>query len=412
MRWLYQIFILIYQAGVLVVSWFSPKARLWRQGRKGQFKKMQAAFAERDRLAWFHCASLGEFEQGRPVIEAFRKEFPEYKVLLSFFSPSGFEIRKNYEQADYIFYLPLDTRANVRRFLNIWKPSVAIFVKYEFWFNYLNALHERRILSLVISANFRPGQHFFRPYGKWFRRQLKKLSFIFVQNEKSLKLLQKAGITNAAISGDTRFDRVAAIAGQPVNFPQFDDFARDSQILVAGSTWPADEALLLPLINNPAGKLKFIIAPHEIQPQHIQNLKRKIKVRTEIFSELSANVPADTRVLIIDRIGMLSGLYRLGTLAYIGGGFGRGIHNILEAVTFGLPVFFGPRHQQFAEALELIERGGAFPVHDAETLERGVKACIENPVALQNASAVCLKYIAVKKGATDAIIDFLKKQLP
>jgi 3-deoxy-D-manno-octulosonic-acid transferase len=411
MRWLYQIFILIYQAGVVVACWFSPKARLWRQGRKGQFKKMQAAFAGKDPLAWFHCASLGEFEQGRPVIEAFRKEFPQYKVLLTFFSPSGFEIRKNYDQAEFIFYLPLDTLGNVQRFLNIWKPSIAIFVKYEFWFNYLDGLHKRKIPSLVISANFRPGQHFFRPYGKWFRRQLKKLSFIFVQNEKSLKLLHKAGITNAAISGDTRFDRVAAIAGQPVNFPQFDDFARDSQILVAGSTWPADEALLLPLINDPAGKLKFIIAPHEIQPQHIQNLKRQIKVRTEIFSELSASVPADTRVLIIDRIGLLSSLYRLGTLAYIGGGFGRGIHNILEAVTFGLPVFFGPRYQQFAEALELIERGGASPVHNAENLQQQVKEFLENPNLLLDASQVCLQYISQKKGATEAVINYLKKHL-
>lgn len=412
MRWFYQFFILVYQAGTFVASWFLPKAKLWRQGRKGQFKKMHSANAGNDRLAWFHCASLGEFEQGRPVIEAFREQFPDYKVLLTFFSPSGFLIRKNYEHADYIFYLPLDTRANVRRFLNIWNPSVAIFVKYEFWFNYLNGLHKRKVPTLVISANFRPDQHFFRTYGKWFRKQLKKLSFIFVQNEMSLELLQQAGVSNAAISGDTRFDRVAAIAEQPVGFPQLQIFARDSQILVAGSTWPADEALLLPLINDPGGKLKFIIAPHEIQPHHIQNLKRQIKVRTEIFSELSGNVSADTRVLIIDRIGMLSGLYRLGTLAYIGGGFGRGIHNILEAVTFGLPVFFGPRFQQFAEAIELIDRGGAFPVRNAETLEIGVKAFIENPLSLQKASAVCLQYIAQKKGATAAIITFLKKRLP
>jgi 3-deoxy-D-manno-octulosonic-acid transferase len=411
MRWLYQFFILIYQASAVIASWFSPKARLWGQGRKRQFEKMKYAFAEKDRLAWFHCASLGEFEQGRPVIEAFRMECPDYKVLLTFFSPSGFEIRKNYDKADYIFYLPLDTRANVRRFLDIWKPSVAIFVKYEFWFNYLDALHKRKIPSLVISANFRPEQHFFRPYGKWFRRQLKKLSFLFVQNEKSLKLLHQAGILNAAISGDTRFDRVAAIAEQPADFPQFDSFARESQILVAGSTWPADEALLLPLINDPAGKLKFIIAPHEIQAQHIQNLKKQIKVRTEIFSELSGNVSADTRVLIIDRIGILSGLYSMGSMAYVGGGFGRGIHNILEAVTFGLPVFFGPRYQQFAEALELKERGGAFPVQQGKDLLQGVNEFLQQPQILHQASLICRKYIEEKKGATVTVVEFLKDKL-
>ncbi len=411
MRWLYHFFILVYQAGTFVASWFLPKAKLWRQGRKGQFKKMRSAFAGNDRLAWFHCASLGEFEQGRPVIEAFRKEFPDYKVLLTFFSPSGFEIRKNYEQADYIFYLPLDTRANVRRFLDLWKPSVAIFVKYEFWFNYLDALHKRKVPSLVISANFRSEQHFFRPYGKWFRKQLKKLSFIFVQNELSLKLLHQAGISNAAISGDTRFDRVAAIAERPVDFPQLQSFVAGQPVLVAGSTWPADTNLLLPLINDPNGKLKFIIAPHEINPMQISSLRKQIKTSSAIYSELNGELPHDTRVLIIDRIGLLSSLYRLGSLAYIGGGFGRGIHNILEAVTFGLPVFFGPRYQQFAEALELIEKGGAFPVYNAEKLEEQVRAFIGNPVALKKASAVCLQYIARKKGATDTIIDFLKEQL-
>lgn len=410
--WLfYQIFVWIYWAGSWIAAWFSPKVRQWREGRRGQFARMEEASPGESPLAWFHCASLGEFEQGRPVIEAFRAEFPHFRILLTFFSPSGYEIRKTYEHADYVFYLPFDTPRQVKRFFQIWDPKVAIFVKYEFWFNFLDTLHRKGIPALVISANFRPELHFFKPYGWWFRRQLRKFSLIFVQNQVSLDLLQKAGISRSAISGDTRFDRVAAIAEKPADFPQLRAFANGHQILVAGSTWPADEELLLPLISIEEIDLKYIIAPHEIHPDHIAELKGQIGNRVEVFSEIREEVRRETRVLIIDRIGLLSGLYRLGSLAYIGGGFGRGIHNILEAVTFGLPVFFGPRYQAFAEAVELRQYGGAFPVSDAVQLQEGVKGFLNQPEKLQQASRICRQYIAEKKGATSIIIRHLKEIL-
>ena len=408
MRILYQLFVWIYWVGSGIAARFSPKVKLWRKGRKGQFSRMQAVEQGGQPLAWFHCASLGEFEQGRPVIEAFRGAFPDYRILLTFFSPSGYEIRKNYEQADYVFYLPFDTPGQVKRFFESWDPVVAVFVKYEFWFNFFDTLFSKGIPSLVISANFRPDQHFFKPYGGWFRRQLRKLSFIFVQNQASLDLLHEAGIENAAISGDTRFDRVAAIAERPVAFPQLKAFTEGHQILVAGSTWPADEEMLLPLIKDEAIDLKYIIAPHEIHVNHIAALKTQIGERVEVFSEIQQEVHPQTRVLIINRIGLLSGLYRLGTMAYIGGGFGRGIHNILEAVTFGLPVFFGPRYHTFAEAVELQQRGGAFPVREQGQLREGVKALLEKPGKLQGASAICREFIEEKKGATRIIIDYLR----
>ncbi|MEE4176528.1 MAG: 3-deoxy-D-manno-octulosonic acid transferase, partial [Bacteroides sp.] len=258
---------------------------------------------------------------------------------------------------------------------------------------------------------FLPEQHFFKPYGGWFRRQLKKFTHIFVQNQSSLDLLLKAGITQAGLSGDTRFDRVAAIAERPADFPHLKAFSEGHKILVAGSTWPADEELLLPLIQDGGIDLKYIVAPHEIHSDQIADLKNKIGDQVEIFSEIGEEVRPDTRVLIIDRIGLLSGLYRLGSLAYIGGGFGRGIHNILEAVTFGLPVFFGPRYESFAEAVELQQRGGAFPVRDASQLLEGVAGFLKEPAKLQDVSQICLKYIEEKKGASGIIIDHLKKIL-
>ena len=408
MRFFYNAFILVYWLGTRIGSWFSPKVKRWREGRRGQFRRMRAAAKGDVPVAWFHCASLGEFEQGRPVIEGFRETFPKYRILLTFFSPSGYEIRKNYEKADHVFYLPLDTPLQVKWFFDIWDPKVAVFVKYEFWFNYLDALYRKGIPSLVISAIFWPEQHFFKPYGGWFRRQLKKFSHIFVQNPESLELLQKAGINQASVSGDTRFDRVAAIAGNPLDFPLLKSFAENSQIIVAGSTWPGDEELLLPLVCNGEVKLKYIIAPHEISADHIADLKSRIGNGVEIFSEIRGGVNPATRVLIIDQIGLLSSLYQFGSMAYIGGGFGRGIHNVLEAVTFGLPVFFGPRYQVFAEAVELKQLGGAFPVTNAAQLLDIVKGFLNEPQNLQQASMVCRKYIDDKKGATRVILDYLK----
>ncbi|HSV76353.1 MAG TPA: glycosyltransferase N-terminal domain-containing protein [Bacteroidales bacterium] len=408
MRFLYNVFIWVYKAGILIAALFNSKARFWVAGRKGQFDRMKAARIDDRPVVWFHCASLGEFEQGRPVLEAFRKEFPNYGVLLTFFSPSGYNIRKNYNGADYVFYLPLDTPAGVRQFLNIWNPSLAIFVKYEFWFNYLRALKKRGVPTFVISAIFRPDQYFFKGFGKWFRRQLGMVSCYFVQNHLSQELLQRAGISRAVVSGDTRFDRVAAIAAQAQSLDRFSAFAQNQRVLVAGSTWPPDEELLLPLIHDKSLPLKFIIVPHEISKAHIQGLKSKITVKTQIYSELSGSFDADSKVLIIDQVGLLSGLYKLGCMAYIGGGFGRGIHNILEAAAFGLPVFFGPNYGQFAEANELVQLGGAFSVSNAAELKPKIEILTRNQGMLQETALICSDYVRAKTGATETIMRELK----
>lgn len=408
MRFLYSYLALpFYQSGLLLASFFSPKAKQWVQGRRGLMQHMQAQAPGDEPVVWFHCASLGEFEQGRPVIEAFRKEYPHHRILLTFFSPSGYQVRKDYPGADYVFYMPLDTPGNVRQFLDTWNPAMAVFVKYEFWFNYIGQLSERDIPVLVISAIFRPQQHFFRPWGGWFRRQLKKISWFFVQNEASLQLLRSQGLQNASVSGDTRFDRVYQIRQAPVGYPILEEFSRGHQVVVAGSTWPADEQLLLPLINQGRKGLRFVIAPHEIHHDHIRQLQSQIKVPSVAWSQVGEQIPPQAGVLIIDRIGMLSQLYQYGTVAYIGGGFGRGIHNILEAATFGLPVFFGPEYGKFAEANDLVRAGGAFPVRDDAALQHQLDALLNDPGLLEKASATCSHYVQQKQGATALIMDYI-----
>lgn len=390
-----------------MASLFSLKARQWLQGRKGQWEKMETAGRNKNKVVWFHCASLGEFEQGRPLIEKCRTEFPDNKILLTFFSPSGYNVKKQYPGADYIFYLPLDTPGNVNRFLEIWDPVIAVFVKYEFWFNYIHKLHARNIPAVVVSAIFRQQQHFFRPYGKWPLRQLKKITWFFVQNTPSMELLQQHGVKNVSVSGDTRFDRVFQIKEAPIAFPVVEEFSRGEDVLVAGSTWPKDEELLLPLINENIPGLKFIIAPHEINPSHINQLRKSITVPVAVFSEIKNGIPENCRVLIIDGIGILSHLYQYGSMAYIGGGFGKGIHNILEAATFGLPVFFGPEYRKFAEAQDLVVAGGAFPVNNAEELHQKINLFLKDKDEKSKASAICSSYVKQKKGATDIIIDYL-----
>ncbi len=409
---LYQFLIRGLGVSIRVAALFSVKARQWCAGRKDWLALMtKQRGAAPGPLVWFHCASLGEFEQGRPVIEAFRRDHPGHKILLSFFSPSGYEIRKNYQGADYIYYLPLDTKGNARRFLDIWKPQLAIFVKYEYWFNYIRAMEERGIPVVVVSAIFRPGQHFFRWYGRWSRRQLGKVSWFFVQNRDSLELLNGIDIQNASVSGDTRFDRVALISQRPQAFPQLQGLSGKTPVLVAGSTWPDDEDLLLHLFRNSGTEMHMLIAPHEITASGIDRLLREFGSTAVLFSSLRGleTFPRDKRVLIVDRIGRLSQLYQFATLAYVGGGFGKGIHNILEAATFGAPVFFGPAYRRFAEAVDLVERGGAFPVSDKQVLLQEVQNLLSEPAKLQQASRVCSSYVEDNKGGTEKIMASLKK---
>ncbi|MFP4468247.1 MAG: 3-deoxy-D-manno-octulosonic acid transferase [Bacteroidales bacterium] len=434
MRVLYNLSLYIYLLLIRIASLFLAKARHWLDGRKEILKKMREASAQdgdRDtdsmgsgqgsdqqspetplagsRTIWFHCASLGEFEQGRPVLERFRERHPDWRILLTFFSPSGFEIRKNYAEADHVFYLPLDTPPNAKAFLDIWKPEMAVFVKYEFWFNYLGGLSQRGIPVLIISAIFRKNQHFFRFYGGWFRKQLKHVTRFFVQDEASRKLLERHGIQQVQVSGDTRFDRVYQLSRKPGNFTDIARFARGGYVMVAGSTWPKDEALVRALIRDGELNMKFIIAPHEVHRERIDRLMDSLGEGAIKYSEYTESAAADAKVLVIDRIGMLSRLYQYGHLAYIGGGFGQGIHNILEAAAFGLPVLFGPNYHKFAEARDLVANRGAFCVHNEVQLWKKVAELTVDAGRLRETGDICRGYVESKHGATDVIISYIER---
>jgi 3-deoxy-D-manno-octulosonic-acid transferase len=410
MYFLYSTGIRLYVLIIRLAALFRPKAGLWVKGRKNIFERIERTLKDAGvnpaihPVAWFHCASLGEFEQGRPVIEAYRKQFPAHKIFLTFFSPSGYEVRKAYTGADFIFYLPADTNRQARKFLALVKPGVAIFVKYEFWFNYLNQLRKTGVPTFVISANFRPTQHFFKWYGEWPRTALGKLDHIFVQNESSKELLSFIGINNVTVSGDTRFDRVLDIASQSKSFPLVETFAKDGPVIVAGSTWPTDEDLIFRMMERSAIKFKLIIAPHETHPKRIDALMQKTGSKAVRYSEATEDNVAGANILIIDGIGMLSSLYRYATLAYIGGGFGVGIHNTLEAATFGKPVIFGPNFHKFQEALDLIEIGSAFSIKNAEELDSAIQNLLGDAVVLKNASLRAGEYVKARAGATRLIM--------
>jgi 3-deoxy-D-manno-octulosonic-acid transferase len=442
---LYDLIIRLYGIAISIASLFNRKARKWVIGRQNILDLIGSAVSSQrsavanelptgDRrlptTAWFHCASLGEFEQGRPVIEAFRKTHPGWKIVLTFFSPSGYEVRKNYDGADHIFYLPLDTPGNARKFIQLINPSLVVFVKYEYWFRYLDFLHKKNIPVYIISAIFRPNQHFFKWYGGWMLKQLRKVTGFFVQDEASAVLLRAKGIGQVVVSGDTRFDRVAAIAEKAKSFPLVEKFAAGSPVILAGSTWPVDEELIMKLIGEVGDEVKFIIAPHEVSKERVRDLKsavggrrsavggqqmnegkwnreqgtRNLEHEIVLYSELTLENANSARILIIDGIGYLSHLYQYATIAYIGGGFGVGIHNILEAATFGKPIIFGPNYQKFREAVELIEEGGAFSINNSQQLNHRTIDMLQNPDLLLKTSQISSAYVQRKKGATEIIL--------
>lgn len=409
MRWLYSFFIILYVRLLAVAALVSPRAAAWIRGRGKLTERMRAARIAGKPVVWFHCASLGEFEQGRPLIERFKEQYPACQVLLTFYSPSGYEVRKNYAGADHVFYLPADTISHARRFLDIWNPELAVFVKYEYWYNFLHVMHQRKIPVLFVSALFRPNQHFFRNYGFWFRRHLKDVHHFFVQNQSSVQLLNQAGIKQVSLSGDTRFDRVAAIARQPVSFDLIEAFTGSHPVMIAGSTWPADEALIASVFAGAPASLKLVIAPHEISEAGLARLEGLFPAPVQRFTALKGRPPAHARVLIIDTIGMLSHIYQYGNLAYIGGGFGKGIHNILEAAVFGMPVFFGPRYRNFGEAVELVQKGGAFPVPDAEAFLQKLLGLFADESEWKKVSGICSDYVKESQGATEQIMQFISK---
>jgi len=405
---LYNFFLQCYHLGIRLTAFFKPKARLWIDGRKGYFEQLEKAFADNSSpVMWMHCASLGEFEQGRPILEAFRTEHPNYRVLLTFFSPSGFEIRKDYEQADEVYYLPLDTRKNASRFIKIVQPQIAIFVKYEFWYHFLTQLKQHKIPTLLVSAVFRPSQLFFKWYGALHRKMLHCFQHIFVQDQASERLLKnKLKFKAVTIAGDSRVDRVVQIASKNKALPVVDTFAKGKQIFVGGSTWPADENILCDFINSSAPELKFIIAPHEIGAAHLKSIEQKINQTTVRYSEVDKADLSKIKVLIIDNIGLLSSLYRYARIAYIGGGFGKGIHNLLEPAAFGIPVIFGPAHQQFTEANILKNEGGGFAIENKSEFFQRIEFLADSD-NYEKACAASQAFMLHHKGATDIVLKYL-----
>ncbi len=408
---LYNLGIRFYLFAIQIASLFNAKAKRWLAGRRNwrerYAREWQAINPQQAPVVWVHCASLGEFEQGRPVIEQLRRDFPQVKILLTFFSPSGYEIRQHYDQADYVCYLPADMRRNALDFIELFQPTLSIFVKYEFWLHYLQTLHRRDIPTLLISAIFRKSQLFFKPYGKLFRQFLPQFRHIFVQNAASAKLLEKLELKNSSIAGDTRIDRVLQIKDNAPEFPIVAAFANGRNVLVIGSSWPPDEAVLLPFINAqlpPAWKV--IIAPHEIGEWHLQQIERKAQKPLLRYSSATPENAAKAQVLLIDNIGMLSALYRYGRIAYIGGGFGAGIHNTLEPIAFGLPVIFGPKYEKFEEAVYLVKNGGAFVVENTAELA-AIFQKLQPESAFQTASETAFQYVLNNKGASRAVVAFI-----
>lgn len=401
MRLIYEIAIRLYRSLIIVASLFNPKARGWVKGRKNIFQSLSGELRnEHDKLAWFHCASLGEFEQGRPIIDAFKTHFPDFKLLITFFSPSGYEIRKNYPGADYVFYLPADTRINAFRFYSIVKPDVLFLVKYEYWYNYLDVLTRNDVPVYVISGVFRKSQHFFKWYGFWFRKQLRKVNYFFVQNTESSRLLNRIRITNVMISGDTRFDRVAEIQSRSTPPDLVSFFSRSAKVLVAGSTWPVDEALLATIWDRLTENIKLIIVPHEVESAHIEQIMRQFPGISVRLSAYNPELHSHARVLIVDRIGILSAVYRCARVAYVGGGFGKGIHNILEPAAYGVPVIFGPENRKFLEAQGLRMAGGGFQVEDKNQLLQILNEMFFNALKYNAACQASKAYIEQQKGAT------------
>lgn len=406
MKFIYNLFIQIFGLLIKISSLFDAKAKKWIIGRKNIFEEIEKAISSDDKVIWMHTASLGEFEQGRPVLEALRKKCPAHKLLLTFFSPSGYEIKKNYDQVDHVFYLPLDTPKNAKRFIKLIHPELAIFVKYEFWFNYINELNKNNSPTYFISSIFRADQYFFKWYGAWFRKQLKLISHFFVQNETSIDLLNSIGIYNICLSGDTRFDRVYDLAQQCQNFPLVEKFKGEKQLFIAGSTWPPDENILIPLIEkNP--ELKFIIAPHETKAERVWQILKKLGSKALLFSDANEETIKKAQVLIIDSVGILAHLYQYADICYIGGGFGVGIHNIQEPVTFGKPVIFGPNFEKFREARDLLDRGGAFAINDVAELGIKTMVLLSDKNLLNTASSICISYVDEMRGATEAIMRFI-----
>ena len=417
MRVFYTIGVCLYSLGVRVAAIFgNAKARLWVEGREA--KALEPVERPNEQWIWFHAASLGEFEQGRPVIEAIKQTHPEFKILLSFFSPSGYEVRKNYPLADEVLYLPADTPSHAKAWVQRHHFVAAFFIKYEFWFNYMRALEEANIPLFYIALILKPDSYFFHWYGSWFRKQLKTVDHFFVQDQATAESLKQHGMDNVTVCGDTRFDRVAAIAEQAKPFLEVERFIAGRKCIIAGSTWPPDERLWLSFASRLPEDYCLIIAPHDISDSHVAQIKAMFpnslcysELEPDQLRSLSLSKGRLTKILIINTIGILSQLYQYARFVYIGGGFGVNIHNIQEPVTFGCPVIFGPKYKSFKEAVDLVALHGAFPVRNADELESTALRLMDDEAFYAQASATCLNYLKSQVGATKIIMRGFEKAL-
>lgn len=398
----YSLGICLYSVALLLASPFNSKARLLVRGRRNVWRDL-GHYVNSSRCVWIHAASLGEFEQGRPLIEAIREKYPDRRIVLTFFSPSGFEIRKNYPLADLVCYLPADTFFNARRFIRLINPEMAFFVKYEFWHFFLKELKRKNIPVYGVSVIFRKDQPFFKPWGFWFRRMLNCYNHFYVQDDLSANLLKQIGHNNYTVAGDTRFDRVAKIAASSPNDPLVERFSSNSRVIVAGSTWEPDDAILVDYINNSPDDVRLIIVPHEIGQEHINQIVERLKVPYFLYTNNPVDA-ASCKVMIVNTIGLLSAIYKYGQIAYIGGGFGKGIHNTLEAATYGMPVIWGPNYRKFNEAHQLVERGAGFVVSNQAELSNTIDKLLTDDSKRLSAGVAAKEYVKSMCGATERII--------
>ncbi|WP_375559320.1 3-deoxy-D-manno-octulosonic acid transferase [Bernardetia sp. OM2101] len=429
--WLYDASLWGYWQGIKIAAPFHEKANLFREGRKNWKTELQTKFEKiKQPVAWFHCASLGEFEQGRPIIEAFKEQYPHYKILLTFFSPSGYEIRKNYDKADVIMYLPMDTQQNAKFFIETTKPKIVFFIKYEFWHHFIEETSKRNIPLLSVSTIFRDDQHFFNGKNQnksnFSTKMLERFTYFFVQNKHSKDLLSRINIKNARVSGDTRFDRVAMIVSQRKELPILEKFIGQNKLLVVGSSWKEDIEIIAPAFKNVIEnsdieneKIKLVIASHNIGESDLQKIEKAFDyLKIERYSKIDLNDKKSIEklqkadLLLIDNIGLLSSIYSYGDVAYIGGAFGKGLHNILEAATFGMPIIFGNKnYQKFQEAIDLLEKKGAFSVSNQNELETLLKKLFKDDYFREQINEITREYVIQNTGATKQIMDYCKKIL-
>ena len=406
--WLYSFALFLYRQTMRLASLFHPKANLWHEGQQTIWVGLEAVMQlNRKPVFWIHTASMGEFEQGRPILEAFKNQYPDYFILVTFYSPSGYEVRKNTPGIDFVSYLPLDGPHSSSRFLDLVKPKIALFVKYEFWYFYLQGLRKRGIQTLLVSGIFRPNQSFFQWYGGFFRGMLANFDHLFVQNKESKDLLESIGIREVTVAGDTRFDRVLANARNAKPWDLLAHFVDNQAFIVVGSAWKADMDCIIPLINAHAFPVKWVIVPHEIHSAELQAWKNQISVPV-MFS--TGDFVDKAEVLIVDEVGRLATMYRGATFAYIGGAFGAGLHNTLEAAVYGPTVFFGNKnYQKFHEAVDLVSLGLAFPIADAASLEKEMRVIFEDDDLLVNKQVMSRNYVALQAGATARIMEYIEQ---